>query len=112
MNDPTTVTDFPPVTVDPRPVVLHGDVSSDPPNAPRPPTPRTIPLPLGGSALMFAREQLTVLFRCSHGELGRLVKARLAPSPIRVGGQILWFVDESLNAQAQVERTLNRWRKR
>ena len=76
------------------------------------PTPRKIPLPLGGDALMYTRENLTQLYRCSHGELGRLLARRMAPLPIRIEQQILWFVDESLNQQAQVMRTLERWRKR
>lgn len=75
------------------------------------PTPRPYPLPLGGSAMMFTRENLTHLYRCSHGELGRLLCRRQAPLPIRFDGQILWYVDECLNAQAQVIRTLERWRK-
>jgi hypothetical protein len=76
------------------------------------PAPRKIPLPLGGDALMYTRENLTQLFRCSHGEVGRLICRRMAPTPIRIDGQILWFTDECLNAQAQVIRTLERWRKR
>lgn len=76
------------------------------------PAPRGVPLPLGGAALMYTRENLTILYRCSHGELGRLLCRRQAPLPIRVDGQILWFVDECLNMQAQVMRTLERWRKR
>jgi len=76
------------------------------------PTPRKVPLPLGGDALMYTRENLTQLYRCSHGELGRLLARRMAPLPIRLDQQILWFCDESLNQQAQVMRTLERWRKR
>jgi hypothetical protein len=76
------------------------------------PAPRKVPLPLGGDALMYTREHLTQLYRCSHGELGRLLSRRMAPLPIRLDGAILWFVDETLNQQAQVMRTLERWRKR
>lgn len=75
------------------------------------PDPRKIPLPLGGTALMYTRENLTSLYRCSHGEIGRLISRRMAPAPIRVDGQILWFVDEALAAQAGVIRTLERWRR-
>jgi hypothetical protein len=77
-----------------------------------PPAPRKIPLPLGGDALMYTRENLTQLYRCSHGELGRLLSRKMAPLPIRLDQQILWFVDECLNMQAQVIRTLERWRRR
>ncbi|MGH6878548.1 MAG: hypothetical protein ACREHV_14395, partial [Rhizomicrobium sp.] len=73
---------------------------------------RTIPLPLGGDALMYTRENLTQLYRCSHGELGRLLARRMAPLPVRIDEQILWFVDEALKAQAQIIRTIERWRHR
>jgi len=76
------------------------------------PNPRRVPLPLGGNALMYTRENLVYLYQCSHGELGRLLKARLAPLPIRIDGQILWYCDESLAGKAQAERTLARWRRR
>lgn len=77
-----------------------------------PPDPRKIPLPCGGHALMYTRENLVYLYQCSHGDLGRLLRARLAPLPIRVDGQILWFVDEALSSAATVTRTVLRWRKR
>ena len=79
---------------------------------PQGPNPRRVPLPLGGEALMYTRENLTQLYRCSHGELGRLLSRKMAPLPIRIDQQILWFVDEVLNMQAQVTRTVERWRKR
>ena len=76
------------------------------------PIPRTIRLHLGTDANVFTREQMTILYHCSHGELGRLLVRKMAPLPIRVDGQIVWFVDEALSYQAQVARTLERWRKR
>jgi hypothetical protein len=76
------------------------------------PAPRKIALPLGGDALLYTRENLTQLYHCSHGELGRLLARKMAPLPIRIEGQILWYVDEALAHQAQVIRTLERWRKR
>jgi len=76
------------------------------------PAPRSIALPLGGKANMYTREHLTLLYKCSHGELGRLLVRKMAPLPIRIDQQILWYVDEALSQQAQVERTLLRWRKR
>jgi len=84
------------------------DVIAPPPT----PAPRTVTLPLGGSAAMYTRENLTVLFRCSHGELGRLLARNMAPLPVRYDGQILWYVDECLKAQPQVLRTLERWKVR
>lgn len=76
------------------------------------PSPRNINLPLGGAAAMYTRENLTVLFKCSHGELGRLLSRKMAPLPVRIDGQILWYIDEVQNAQAQVMRTLERWKVR
>jgi hypothetical protein len=61
---------------------------------------------------MYTRENLTLLLRCSHGELGRLLARKMAPLPIRHDGTILWFCDEINAAQTQVARTLERWRKR
>lgn len=79
---------------------------------PAAPTPRVVQLPLGGEARMFTREQMTVLYRCSHGELGRMLSRHMVPLPIRVDGQILWHVDEALNAHAFALRTIERWRHR
>jgi hypothetical protein len=63
-------------------------------------------------ASMYTRENLTVLFKCSHGELGRLLARKMAPLPVRIDGQILWYIDEVQNATAQVQRTLERWKQR
>ena len=76
------------------------------------PAPRNVTLPLGGAAAMYTRENLTVLFKCSHGELGRLLARKMAPLPVRIDGAILWYIDEVQNAQAQVMRTLERWKVR
>lgn len=76
------------------------------------PAPRKVLLPSGAGFEVFTREQLTILYRCSHGELGRLLVRKMAPLPIRVDGAILWFVDEARNFQAQVARTLERWRRK
>jgi hypothetical protein len=76
------------------------------------PQPRKVTLPLGGVLLMLTRENLVYLFRCSHGELGRMLARKMAPLPVRIEGQILWFADEVLAKQAEIIRTLERWRKR
>lgn len=73
--------------------------------------PRRVLLPSGQAAEFFTREQMTAVYHCSHGELGRLLARKMAPLPIRVDGTILWFVDEALSAGAQIARTLDRWRK-
>lgn len=61
---------------------------------------------------MYSREHLTVLYRCTHGELGRMLSRKMAPLPVRIEGQVLWHVDEVLTAQAAAIRTLERWRRR
>ena len=76
------------------------------------PVPRTVPLPAREPAAMYTRENLTALFKCSHGELGRLLARKMAPLPIRYDGVILWYVDEVQNATPQVMRTLERWKQR
>lgn len=63
-------------------------------------------------ATMYTRENLTALFKCSHGELGRLLARKMLPLPIRHEGQILWHNDEVQNAQATVMRTLERWKQK
>jgi hypothetical protein len=78
---------------------------------PATPMPRRVQLPLGGAADFFSREQLTVIYRCTHGELGRLICRKMAPLPVRIDGVILWFADETLVMQPQVMRTLERWRR-
>ena len=62
--------------------------------------------------VMYTRENLTALFQCSHGELGRLLARKMAPLPVRIDGQILWHIDEVKSAQADVLRTLARWKKK
>ena len=74
------------------------------------PAPRSIPLPGGTAAAMYTRENLTALYQCSHGELGRLLARKMAPLPVRIDGAILWYVDEALREQPQVLRTLARWK--
>jgi len=70
------------------------------------------PAPRKEPPAMYTRENLTVLFKCSHGELGRLLARKMAPLPVRIDGQILWYIDEVQNATATVQRTLERWKKR
>jgi hypothetical protein len=61
---------------------------------------------------MYTRENLTVLYQCSHGELGRLLARKQAPLPVRIDGQILWHIDEVKNSLATVRRTLERWKQK
>ena len=84
---------------------------TDQTTAPAPVTASSPPTPQG-AATMYTRENLTALFKCSHGELGRLLSRKMAPLPVRIDGVILWYVDEVQNAHAQVMRTLERWKVR
>lgn len=76
------------------------------------PRPKLVQLPCGGSMNVFTREQMTQLYHCTHGELGRLLCRKQAPMPVRIEGTILWYTDEALAMHAQVARTLERWRRR
>ena len=40
------------------------------------------------------RDQVTGLYQCSHSELGRLLRDKVAPLPVRIDGAILWYKDE------------------
>jgi hypothetical protein len=75
------------------------------------PTPRTVQLPLGGSATCYTREQLTQIFQCSHAELGRLLRDKIAPLPIRIDGTIYWFADEVASSVSHVTKVIARRRK-
>lgn len=75
------------------------------------PAPRTVQLPLGNSALCYSREQLTQIYRCSHAELGRLLRDKISPLPIRIDGTIYWFADEVQKSIPHVTKVIERRRK-
>lgn len=75
------------------------------------PTPRTVQLPLGGSATCYTREQLTQAYQCSHAELGRLLRDKIAPLPIRIDGTIYWFADEVVSSMPHVTKVIERRRR-
>lgn len=75
------------------------------------PAPRTVQLPLGGSGSFFTREQLTQVYQCSHAELGRLLRDKIAPLPIRIDGTIYWFADEVTMSVPHVTKVIARRRK-
>ena len=90
-----------------------GPAPAVPATAPNPASikPRLMRLPGSDAQIpVFTREMVTIVYRCSHGELGRLLCRRQAPLPIRLDGQIIWFQDEVMDGMAQVLRTLERWR--
>lgn len=79
-----------------------------PPAAPRP---RSVSLPVSGVGSFYTREQLTAIYGCSHADLGRLLRDRLAPMPIRIEGAIYWFEDEVAESRPGVTRVLERRRR-
>jgi hypothetical protein len=48
---------------------------------------------------------------CSHFELGRLVRERIAAMPVRIDGQIFWHEDEARAAAPKCRETLAYWRR-
>lgn len=56
------------------------------------------------------RDQVIAQLGCSHSELGRLIRERRAPMPVRLDGAILWFADEIAEAAPSVARILQRRR--
>jgi predicted DNA-binding transcriptional regulator AlpA len=57
------------------------------------------------------REQVASRYACSHAELGRLLRERRAPLPVRIEGAILWYHDEIETAATAVQNILTRRRK-
>lgn len=57
------------------------------------------------------REQLATRYNCSHAELGRLLRGRRIPLPVRIDGATLWYSDEVEAAAADAKSLLDRRRK-
>lgn len=75
------------------------------------PTPRVVQLLLGATAQCLTREQLTQAYQCSHAELGRLLRDKIAPLPIRIDGTIYWFADEVVSSVSHVTKVIERRRR-
>jgi hypothetical protein len=58
------------------------------------------------------RDNLIVALGCTHFELGRLLRERIAPLPVRLDGVILWFEDECRAAAARCQESVAYWRRR
>jgi hypothetical protein len=56
------------------------------------------------------REQVAAKFECSYTELGRLLRERYAPLPVKIDGNILWHDDEVTQAEPDVKKLLARRR--
>lgn len=50
--------------------------------------------------------------QCSHYELDRLLRQKVAPLPVRIDGVILWYADELAKAKAKCQEQVAYWRKR
>lgn len=46
---------------------------------------------------ILTRDQVANLYQCSHAELGRLLREKAAPLPVRVEGAVLWYEDECMH---------------
>ncbi len=58
------------------------------------------------------RDHLIGLLGCSHFELGRLLREKIAPLPVRLDGLILWYEDEAREAKQRCDDAISYWRKR
>lgn len=58
------------------------------------------------------RDTLVAALDCSHFELGRLLRERIAPLPVRLDGVILWYEDEARAALDKCRDALDYWRRR
>jgi hypothetical protein len=58
------------------------------------------------------RDSFVTALGCSHFELGRLLRERIAPLPVRIDGVILWYEDEARAALDKCREALNYWRRR
>lgn len=58
------------------------------------------------------RDHLVTALACSHFELGRLLREKIAPLPVRLDGTILWYEDEIASAAERCKKALDYWRKR
>lgn len=61
--------------------------------------------------LVLDRENLAKFYGCSHGELGRLLREKKCPLPVRMDGNILWYLDEVEASVDKVKALLERRRK-
>jgi hypothetical protein len=58
------------------------------------------------------RDHLVAALGCSHFELGRLLRERIAPLPVRIDGVILWYEDEAKLAAPRCRDAVAYWRRR
>lgn len=48
------------------------------------------------------REQVIEIYHCSHGDLGKLLREKRVPLPVRINGEIMWYRDEVEATKAKV----------
>lgn len=58
------------------------------------------------------RDHLVTGIGCTHFELGRLLRERIAPLPVRIDGVILWYEDEARAALDKCRDAVDYWHKR
>jgi hypothetical protein len=58
------------------------------------------------------RDNLVAFLGCTHFELGRLLRERIAPLPVRLDSVILWYQDEAEAAAPRCKEAVAYWRRR
>jgi hypothetical protein len=57
------------------------------------------------------REELVKIYDVSQGYLGYLLREKKIPLPVRINGDILWYVDEVHNSLPKIKSFLERRKK-
>lgn len=58
------------------------------------------------------RDHVVAALGCNHFELGRLLRERIAPLPVRLDAVILWHEDEVQAAAKRCADAVSYWRRR
>lgn len=58
------------------------------------------------------RDNVVAQLACTHFELGRLLRERIAPLPVRLDSVILWWQDELEAAAGHCREAVAYWRRR
>lgn len=58
------------------------------------------------------RDNLIAALGCTHFEVGRLLREKIAPLPVRLEGVILFYEDECQAAASRCRESVAYWRRR
>lgn len=70
------------------------------------------PAPASRAIPTMLRDHVVAALSVSHFELGRLLRERIAPLPVRLDGVILWHEDEVKAAYKRCGEAAAYWRRR